>query len=329
LNDQILSGILNHYSILEPIIAFIRHNENMTYKVTDGVDRTAYLLRIHKAVISNMSGLQHTYEGLNAEMSLLQQLHERTDLGVKVQTPVRNKKGDWVTFAVVDEEVIHCTLLEWIEGRDMQQNEMIPKEHFIDFGEQVANLHQFSRGAGMEMSNVRPAYAGIEQNKLMLKRLELGVSMGIFSDEDMKMLNHFFESLNSNLETYSKKSSTWGIIHADINKGNLLVTEQGLALIDFCLFGFGYYLYDVAGSVLSLKSDERGHFIAGYMRKAGALSVQDMRRLEGFMMLSILGYYAFHLENEERHPWMRERMPIFCKTYCQPFINNQSIFYIF
>jgi Ser/Thr protein kinase RdoA (MazF antagonist) len=124
-------------------------------------------------------------------------------------------------------------------------------------------------------------------------------------------------------------TSTWGIIHADINKGNLLVTEHGLALIDFCLFGFGYYLYDVPGCVLSLKADERDHFIAGYTSKTAPFSVQDMRRIEGFMLLSILGYYAFHLDNEERHNWMRERMPIFCKTYCLPFINNQSIFYTF
>jgi len=329
LDGKIIGEILKDYDIHDPSIAFIRHNENMTYKVTDDANGMAYLLRIHKAVISNMSGVQHTYEGLNAEMSLLQQLQERMDLDVRVPTPVRNIKGEWVTFVTDDGKVVHCTLLNWIEGKDMQQNETIPKEHIIHFGEQVGNLHQFSRSAGMGMSHVRPAYAGIAQNELMLKRLKLGVSMGIFSTEDINTLNYYFESLNSSLENYSMTGSTWGIIHADINKGNLLVSEQGLALIDFCLFGFGYYLYDVGGSILSLKADERDYFITGYTSKAGAISVEDMRRLEGFMMLSILGYYAFHLENEDRHSWMRERMPIFCKTYCLPYLNNQSIFYTF
>ncbi|AJS60559.1 phosphotransferase enzyme family protein [Paenibacillus sp. IHBB 10380] len=325
MNDKMISEILREYPIHVSSTAFIRHNENLTYKVTDEVNGMSYLLRIHKAVTPNLSGLQHTYEGLKVEMTLLQELNARTD--ILMQTPVRNTVGEWVTQWTEEGEVIQSTLLQWIEGRDVQKDEVISKEHIIHLGEQVSNLHQFGRTTGIRTSEFRPTHAGIAENESMLKQLELGVSLGIFSADDYIILKRFFEVLNSRLETYPQTSDTWGIIHADINKGNLLVTQHGIAIIDFCLFGYGYYLYDVAGSVLSFKPDERDHFIAGYTSKSSAFTEKDMKLLEGVMILSILGFYAFHLENEDKHPWMRERMPTFCNKYCLPFIDNQSIFY--
>jgi Ser/Thr protein kinase RdoA (MazF antagonist) len=328
-NDKFIEEILTQYPIHVSSITFIRHNENMTYKVADEAAGLSYLLRIHKSITSSLSGLQHTYEGLGAEMAFLQTLHESKDADVLAQTPVRNNSGKWVTCVTIDGEAVHSTLLQWIEGRDLQQDESIPRDQITHFGEQVGSLHQFAKTTSMDLNKVRPAYAGITQNELMLRRLMVGVSIGIFSENDYAALTRFFEVFNASLETYPQTANNWGIIHADINKGNLLLTPNGIALIDFCLFGYGYYLYDVAGSVLSLKPEERDYFLAGYVGDTAALSVQDMKRLEGFMMVSILGYYAFHLENEDKHSWMRERMPIFCQKYCLPFIDNQSIFYTF
>lgn len=325
MNDKMISEILKEYPIHVSSVAFIRHNENLTYKVIDETSGMSYLLRIHKAVTPNLSGLQHTHEGLRMEMVLLQELSERTNL--LVQTPVRNIAGEWVTQVTIVGEVIYCTLLQWIEGRDIQKDEVISKEHIFHLGEQVHNLHQFGSIAGARMREVRPTYSDITENESMLKQLELGVSLGVFEAHDFIIVKRFFEFLNARLENYPQTANTWGIIHADINKGNLLVTQDGIAIIDFCLFGYGYYLFDVAGGVLSFKQEERDHFIAGYIGESATLTEKDMKVLEGFMILFILGFYAFHMENEDKHTWMKERMPIFCNTYCLPYIENQSIFY--
>lgn len=322
-----LSEILEHYSIHASSTAFIRHNENLTYKVTDESSGLSYLLRIHKAIISAMSGLQHTYEGLKREMILLDELSRETDL--LVQTPVRNIAGDWVTPVTVVDEVIQCTVLQWIEGRDIQKDEVISREHITHLGEQVRTLHQFGRTKGVNTCEFRPKYSDIADNVRMLEQLEVGVSLGIFEEDDFKNLKRFFELLNNRLENYPQTSNNWGIIHGDINKGNLLITQDGIGIIDFCLFGYGYYLFDVAGGVLSFKPEERDRFLAGYTSNSFVFTEKDMKLLEGFMILFILGFYAFHIENEDKHTWMRERMPIFCKKYCLPYIDHQSIFYEF
>jgi len=297
----------------------------MTYKVTDEVLGMSYLLRIHQAVAPNMSGLQHTYEGLEMEMMLLEELSETKD--ILVQTPVRNTSGKWVTQVKAEGKVIHSTLLEWIEGRDIQKDEVISEEYITHLAKQVRNLHQFGKSTEMSKSQFRPTYSGIADNEAMLKQLEVGVSLDVFSADDFIIIKKFFELHNTRLQTYPKTANTWGIIHADINKGNLLLTEHGIAIIDFCLFGYGYYLYDVAGCVLSFKSEDRDHFIAEYIGKSSTLVEMDTQLLEGFMMLCIFGFYAFHMENEEKHTWMRDRMPILCKKYCLPYIDHQSILY--
>ncbi|OAB45482.1 phosphotransferase enzyme family protein [Paenibacillus glacialis] len=325
MDDKLITEILEQYPIHVSSTAFIRHNENLTYKVTDELSGMSYLLRIHKSVISTMSGLQHTNEGLKIEMMLLNELSGTTD--IMVQTPVRNSLGGWVTQVTEEGVVVHSTLLRWIEGRDIQKGEVISKEHITHLAEQVRNLHQFGRASGVSSSEFRPTYSDITENESMLKQLELGVSLGVFSVDDFIIVKKFFELLNARLETYPKTVNTWGIIHADINKGNLLITQHGIAIIDFCLFGYGYYLYDVAGSVLSFKPEDRLHFIAEYIDKSSTFTEKDMQLLEGFMILCIFGFYAFHMENEEQHAWMRERMPIFCKKYCQSYIDLQSIFY--
>jgi hypothetical protein len=47
------------------------------------------------------------------------------------------------------------------------------------------------------------------------------------------------------------------------------------------------------------------------------------------MISAVLGYYAFVMENEAAHPWIRERMPQFCNNRCAPYLNDKSIFLSF
>lgn len=92
-NEQ-LQEILNEYDIREAEIAFIRHNENRTYKVK-GHDGSTYLLRIHQPFKDGMAGQQHTYEGLMGELQMLEHLSDRNHL--LVQRPVRNREGELIT----------------------------------------------------------------------------------------------------------------------------------------------------------------------------------------------------------------------------------------
>lgn len=325
--DHMAAQIIQNYTIEKPVVSYIRHNENLTYHVVDEASAQKYLLRIHQAAYASMSGIQHTLPALEAEMNLLHELNATTAL--RVQHPVRNASGEWVTVWTNEEgKEICCTVLEWIEGRDIQQGERLTTEQIYDLGAQLQMLHQYGREQNQtDRTKVRPAYGNIHENLVMLGQLEEGVRLGIFTTEDFDLLRETFENINEQLETYPHHAGTWGIIHGDITRNNLLITEQGISMIDFCLHGYGYYLFDAGGAALMFNREERDIFLSGYTQQIAPLTDRDIRLMEGFMLIFTLGYYAFQMANESRHEWMKDRMPKLCSKYCRPYVQNKSIFY--
>lgn len=338
--DHMAAQIIQNYNMEKPVVSYIRHNENLTYHVDDEASGQKYLLRIHQAAYASMTGIQHTLPGLEAEMNLLHELNTTTTL--RVQHPVRNVSGDWVTVWTSEAgKEICCTVLEWIEGRDIQQGERLTTEQIYDLGVQLQTLHQYGRvqvegndhqRTGREMSQldrtkVRPAYGNTHENLVMLGQLEEGVRLGIFTTEDFDLLRETFENINEQLETYPHDAKTWGVIHGDITRNNLLITDEGISMIDFCLHGYGYYLFDAGGAALMFNRKERDIFLSGYTKQIAPLTDRDIRLMEGFMLIFTLGYYAFQMANESRHEWMKDRMPKLCSKYCRPYVQSESIFY--
>ncbi|KAG3106707.1 hypothetical protein PC122_g239 [Phytophthora cactorum] len=273
-----------------------------------------------------MTGIQHTRPALEAEMNLLHELQATGQL--HVQTPVRNTSGEWVTAWLDEAgEEICSTVLEWIEGRDIKQGERLTTAQIHDLGVQLQTLHQYGRrpeeapkpqvgsqksesglqvndheqhadkaiipeiytdSPALDPTGVRPAYGSIKENLVMLEQLEEGVRRGIFTPEDFDLIRETFENINRQLETYPHTAETWGVIHADITRGNLLVTNQGISMIDFCLYGYGYYLFDAGGAALIFNREERDAFLSGYTEQTGPLAKRDIRRKSCY----VVGIYA-------------------------------------
>ena len=112
-----LSEALSLYSLARPETEFIRHNENMTYKITD-IDKH-YVLRIHKPV----GGFTHIFynadqsrnELIKSELDIIYALKTGTDL--PLQTPTRGTNGDLVQVLTDSTPV---TLLEWVDGQTVE-----------------------------------------------------------------------------------------------------------------------------------------------------------------------------------------------------------------
>jgi len=106
LSEQALKSILNDYGIEHPVLLFLRHNENRTYKVTDSSTGSVYLLRIHHPITENMVGLQHTREGLRSELQLLADpcranLSYRADACPQPFRGVHFRNGIWSKYVIL------------------------------------------------------------------------------------------------------------------------------------------------------------------------------------------------------------------------------------
>lgn len=67
--DYIMYGkeAISLYPITYQDITFIRHNENMIFKISDSIQNKAYVLRIHNSKVKGLTDISHTYEGLQSE----------------------------------------------------------------------------------------------------------------------------------------------------------------------------------------------------------------------------------------------------------------------
>lgn len=90
----------------------------------------------------------------------------------------------------------------------------------------------------------------------------------------------------SMIARHAANGASFGLIHADVLRENVLVSQGDIALIDFDDSGFGFRLYDL-GTVLSqnqyepARDDLRDALMAGY-------GTQDVEMVEVFTMVRIL-----------------------------------------
>jgi Ser/Thr protein kinase RdoA (MazF antagonist) len=320
-NEQ-LQEILNEYDIREPEISFIRHNENRTYKVKDH-DGSTYLLRIHQPVKDGMAGQQHTYDGLLGELQMLEHLSGWDQL--LVQRPLRNREGELITMIEYEGKRWNSSVLTWLEGRDLHKDDVSDPVMVEKLGARVSELHRFYGQYMPEGLDKRPSQ-GIAYNLYMIEVIKQGLAKELFTSSDVSTIEETISMINSRLED-SGNVEAWGLIHGDLSLGNIIMTSDGeLSFIDFGFFGPGYNYTDVAMGAMMVPSELRNLFLRGYY--GNEHTGQDkLVLLEGFMLLAIIGYYVFQMENESVHAWMRERMPKLCADYCKPYLSGERIFY--
>lgn len=324
--DDKIAGLLLQYGITRPEVTLLRHNENRTYKVIDSSNGNSYLLRVHDPITVNLAGIQHTKQGIESELLLLKATAHETD--ITIQEPVASLSGQKVTEVELDGRILNCSLLRWIEGRNLIKDDLSTPDAAYGLGAQVANLHSFFAIYDKVIPADRPDY-GICRTEKMLTQIRRGVELELFSEENFGLVEQTLKVIVDRLKAGHPETVKQGIIHADLNMGNILVTPQGrFVFIDYSLFGFGYLLFDVAMTALNAPRETREQVVKGYY---GQEPTQDgiYQVLEGFMLSAVLGYYAFVMENEAAHPWIRERMPQFCDSRCVPFLNDETIFLSF
>jgi Ser/Thr protein kinase RdoA (MazF antagonist) len=317
--------VLLQYSFVDPIIEFIRHNENITFKVINKLDNKKYLLRIHKPISEGFSGLQHTRDGLQAEMFFLREMGQKNIL--KVQRPVVNQKGELVTEYNSEQfGTSLATLLEWIDGSTLTQEEDNIEQIIYRLGENIAHLHEFSRTL-MPLELHRPVY-DVEKIDETLIELRQGANHGVLEPEDYDVISSVLFVVKEQLAELDARDDSWGFIHADFQLGNVVVSEQNPILIDYCLFGYGYYLFDLGSASSMLRSELRKTLLDGYASKS-RFSLDEIRYIEGQIFMDIFISYVFFIHDSERNGWIKEHASKICSTLCRDFLEGKEVYYLF
>lgn len=314
---------LGHYGLTEPEATFIRHNENITFRVVDRARHAAYLLRIHRPASATYSGLRQRPEALASELLWLDALHRDTPL--TVQRPVSNTRGDLVTTLQAGGETIPCTLLRWITGDELRLEG--PKRSALAerLGVVVAHLHDHAAHWSQPEGFVRPIYDA-EYFHRQPSLLSYGIEARVITEDDDAAIRETVQTIVALLSPRLSDPDHWGLIHNDLQGSNILAWRGDIRPIDFSLCGFGYYLSDLGTTLPSLTRELRPFFLAGY-RAHRCVDDADRRLIDGLFLLSRLGAYVFMLPDRANHEWLRDRIPRFVTNECQAFLGGRPLLF--
>lgn len=219
-----------------------------------------------------------------------------------------------------------ATLLEWIEGFTLTQDEDNIEQIVYRLGRNLASLHEFSRTL-MPLELHRPVY-NVKKIDETLIELGKGADNGALNQEDYDVIRSVLLVVKEQLAELDARENSWGFIHADFQLGNVVVSEHNPILIDYCLFGYGYYLFDLGSASSMLKSELRKTLLEGYASKS-SFSLNEIRYIEGQIFMDIFISYVFFIHDSERNGWIKEHASKICSTLCQDFLKGKEVYYSF
>jgi len=273
---------LSKYNFKNPKTVFIRHNENMTYAVTDGSNK--YLMRIHKAA----EGLNFSFQCGNtprlmfieSEIRLLERLYYKENM--KVQSPVKNKDGELVTRLTCGEYV---TVLSWLDGEDLS-NTIITEDIAYQIGKMIGRLHN--------QTSKLPYFNRFHYDEIMSDRImnEINIAYELRHIEK-RHYNCIISHLNEMKKLLINEKKKFILIHADLSKSNLIYRNDHITPIDFSLSGYTLPEMDLADMSVNLNDKNLTSFMLNGYQSVCKYHINEFY-IDVYRAFSIIIFIAYH-----------------------------------
>jgi Ser/Thr protein kinase RdoA (MazF antagonist) len=270
----------------------INYSENHTFllSVPGG---EAFTLRVHRPNYQSVANIE-------SELAWLEALHRQTDLAIP--EPVAGRNGKLLQhFKTSSGEVRQAVLFHFIRG-----HEPSPDSNLVDLfavlGGCAAGLHRHSIAWKRPPGFDRQAWTAASILDADGLWGDWRVAPGV-TDAIRLTLNRAQDDLRRRLDAYGTAPDRYGLIHADMRLGNLLVDAEQVSLIDFDDCGLCWFGYDFAAAI----SFHETHKAVPALRKAWleayqavrALSDEDIAALDSMVMLrrmALLAWIGSHAE---------------------------------
>jgi len=320
--DEIAKRGLDHYELMEPRLTFIRHNDNVTYRVTTANSK-AYLLRIHIPITAALGTHGADYGMVNSEVTWMLALAKETQL--VIPRPKRNRSGELVTrLQQRDGTVINCTLLSWIAGEPYHQG-LESQETAYRIGILLATMHNHASQWQFPAGFIRPRRdeAYFEN---MLKGIHPAVGDGRIRQADYAELARSVALLIELMGGLDESPDNYGIMHADTHKGNLLYQQGKIRIIDFSFCALGNYMFDLGICFSDMKTELHQFCLQGY-EKYRPLPENHAQLIEGFGLGSIVGTFSFWVANPNAQAILARKVPQITQDYAMKFNQHEHFWF--
>ena len=316
---KIADAALSHYDVSPKSLTFIGHGDNLTFRVDTHKER--FLLRIHAARAATLRGDWQSAGAIASELEWLSALRRDTD--IVAQSPVAAREGGFVCSVDLQGSVVSCTLLSWINGEALSIDAPRTPEQITALGSLLAKLHGHARRWIPESGFTRPSYDGTDL-QAHLSSIDTLIDSKVIPAACGPVFKETMLRLRQIVAQYRPDSRLWGLIHADLHESNYLACAGILRPIDFSRCGFGFYLFDIAGTLHHVGEKSYTHFFAGY-RQSGELPDGYERLLDAFFLWRLLANFSFLASSPQEVAYLSKTIPWTLERYFNPFLAGQPI----
>ena len=273
-------------------LTLINHSENHTFRAdTSGGER--FCLRVHRPNYQSPATIE-------SELAWLSALHRDTDL--PIPEPVHGRDGHLLQrFTTPAGELRNAVLFRFIEGAEPSIDADLTTL-FAGLGNYAAQLHLHTLAWRRPEGFTRQAWNAatiLDPDGLWGDwRVAPGVDCA-----NRPILDQLDAELRHRLEAYGIGPERYGLVHADMRLGNLLVDGNKTSLLDFDDCGFCWFTYDFAAAISFHETHPtvpalRDAWLEAY-RNRRALTSEDIRSIDTMVMLrrmALLAFIGSHIE---------------------------------
>jgi Ser/Thr protein kinase RdoA (MazF antagonist) len=324
LNSEILARqALAAYRLEDASLIFIRHSDTISYRV-ETPDGENFLLRLHIPINQSMGTHGADYSTVNSELLWLEALCQDTE--VVLPQPIRNLSGALVTQIQSPEagENVNCTLLRWVVGEPYHRD-LETADKAFQIGKIAAILHNHASGWHIPEGFTRPD-RDISYFEKVLRGIQPAVVDGLIRASDYEGLETSVHLLMEQLREASKGRQVFGLIHADMHKGNMLLYQDQIRLIDFSFCAFGNFMFDLAICMADMKRELQPAFLAGY-QSLRPLPADYQSLVEGLFVGSMVGTFSYWVPDPGAAALLARKVPQIVEDYAVKY--NQGIHFWF
>jgi Ser/Thr protein kinase RdoA (MazF antagonist) len=270
----------------------LNHSENHTFLVENAAGQ-AFSLRVHRPGYQSRASIQ-------SELAWLQAL--RRDTGLPVAEPIPGRDGQLLqAFKQPDGQPRLAVLFAFAAGQEPRPDGDL-EELFVTLGGFAARMHQQVIAWQQPAGFVRQLWSAetiLAADGLWGDwRIAPGVTPPIRS-----VLDRLDTALRRDLAAYGTAPERFGLIHADMRLGNLLVDGDAVTLIDFDDCGFCWFAYEFAAAISFHETHAsvpglKAAWLKGYcaIRSLSAIDIAAMETMVLLRRMALLAWVGSHNE---------------------------------
>lgn len=284
MNQSLVQQILQQYGLAGASAYPLHSYNNFVYSI-ESADKRRFSLRIcgfPKMKLRSMTD----------EMLWLDFVAQRNPR--LAPRPVANRQGELVTITPTPEgERLSC-LFAWVEGTELR-GPATPLE-MRKIGQSAAALHNIAREFIFPdaTSDFRNDYR-YDQSLMLSHRGWIDKHRSAIGTENVALLERAVDYVVAEMNRIGTTRTNYGMIHADLSPGNVLVQNGEIAIIDFEQLGRGHYLYDLTVLRTEWLNESPDpallwqNFVAGY-REVAKLPFRQEEELHPFLVAIQLNF---------------------------------------